>query len=154
MPYMLKSSMLKWSSALFFLVVCAGSGFAETRVKSDCQPSFPFAQGWFGADAAYSIPLADGRDVWIFGDTLYGKERKVVGNDPTMVHNTIGISTCKNGQWKIDYSIKRDAKGESDSFFKPPSSTVPPSGTLTVVDNVMVLKLGCWMNCVNRIGGP
>ncbi len=36
-----------------------------------------------------------------------------------MVHNTIGISTCKNGQWKIDYTIRRDAKGDRDSFFKP-----------------------------------
>jgi hypothetical protein len=36
-----------------------------------------------------------------------------------MVHNSIGISTCKNGKWNLDYSIKRDAKGQFDSFFKP-----------------------------------
>jgi hypothetical protein len=119
MPYMLKSSMMKWSVALFVFVVCACSGFAEAAPKFNCQPSFPFAQGWLGADAAYSIPLEGGRDLWIFGDTLYGKDRQVTDNVPAMVHNTIGISTCKSGQWKIDYSIKRDAKGEFDSFFKP-----------------------------------
>ena len=56
---------------------------------------------------------------WIFGDTLYGDKRLVTGEEPRMVHNTIGISTCKDGEWKIDYTIKKDAKGNPDSFFKP-----------------------------------
>src|ERR1700685_3811109 len=59
-----------------------------------CIPSFPFQDGWWGADAAFSIPLPDGRSVWIFGDTLYGDHRVVTGNDPRMVRNTIGISRC------------------------------------------------------------
>ena len=52
--------------------------FANVRgaKASVCTPSFPLehgkALGWQGADAAYSTPLPDGRDVWIFGDTLYG----------------------------------------------------------------------------------
>ncbi|PZR95256.1 MAG: DUF4185 domain-containing protein, partial [Candidatus Chloroheliales bacterium] len=29
--------------------------------------------GWMGADGAYSVPLPDGRSVWIFGDTILGK---------------------------------------------------------------------------------
>jgi Domain of unknown function (DUF4185) len=84
-----------------------------------CVPSFSSQQPWQGADAAYSIPLKDGRVAWIFGDTLYGDQRLVTGEEPRMVHNTIGISTCKDGKWKIDYSIKKDAKGNPDSFFKP-----------------------------------
>jgi hypothetical protein len=85
----------------------------------DCTPSFPRQAPWQGADAAYSIPLQDGRVVWIFGDTLYGDKREVNGNDPRMMHNTLGISTCNNGTWRIEYAIKRGAKGEFDSFFKP-----------------------------------
>ncbi len=103
----------------FFVLFSAVSVFAKDRPHFDCTPSFPFQQGWFGADAAYSIPMPDGRDVWIFGDTLYGDKRQVTVDVPQMVHNTIGISTCKNGQWKIDYTIRRDAKGDRDSFFKP-----------------------------------
>jgi hypothetical protein len=85
----------------------------------DCTPSFPPKAPWQGADAAYSIPLEDGRVVWVFGDTLYGDKREVHGNDPRMVHNTLGISTCHDGKWKIEYEIKRGSQGAFDSFFKP-----------------------------------
>ena len=85
----------------------------------NCTPSFSLQAPWQGADAAYSIPLQDGRVVWIFGDTLYGDKREVTGNEPRMVHNSLGVSTCTGGKWNIDYSIKRDAKGGFDSFFKP-----------------------------------
>ena len=32
--------------------------------------------------------------MWIFGDTLIGKERVVNGDTPRMVRNSIGVSTC------------------------------------------------------------
>src|ERR1700694_2011657 len=68
--------------------------YGQEKVKVDCEPSFPFKGSWWGADAAYSIPLPDGRSVWIFGDTLYGDRRVVEGNDPRMVRNSIGVSNC------------------------------------------------------------
>jgi hypothetical protein len=117
MPQIFKS-LPKWSATFFFLLLCAGSGFAKSAAKFDCEPSFPFAQGWLGADVAYSIPFADGRDLWIFGDTLYGEERKVSGDDPTMLRNTVGISTCHDGHWKLDYTIRRDATGKLLDFFQ------------------------------------
>lgn len=90
---------------------------------SQCTASFPLQSGktlgWQGADAAYSIPLPDGRDVWIFGDTLYGPERVVHGNTPQMVHNSLGISTCKDGQWHLNYIVKHDAAGKALSYFAP-----------------------------------
>ena len=104
-------------TSVFLVLFSANVMLAESRLN--CTPSFPFQQQWQGADAAYSIPLQDGPVVWIFGDTLYGDQRLVSGEEPRMVHNTIGISTCKNGKWQIDYKIKRDAKGNPDSFFKP-----------------------------------
>jgi Domain of unknown function (DUF4185) len=117
MPEIFRSS-LKWSATLFFFWLCAGSGFAQSAEKFNCEPSFPFAQGWQGADVAYSIPFADGRDLWIFGDTLYGEERKVSGDEPTMARNSVGISTCKDGHWKLDYAIRRDASGKLLDFFQ------------------------------------
>jgi hypothetical protein len=89
---------------------------------SACSPAFPLQTGqplgWEGADAAYSIPLPDGRDVWIFGDTLYGPNRVVVGQEPRMVHNSLGISSCKDG-WRLDYVVKHDAAGSAISYFSP-----------------------------------
>lgn len=95
-----------------------------TAHASVCTPSFPLQSGkplgWQGADAAYSIPLPDGRDVWIFGDTLYGPARAVQDNTPRMVHNSLGISICDaSGHWHLDYVIRHDATGDALSFFSP-----------------------------------
>ena len=117
MPHILKSS-AKRSAAFFFFMVCACSGVAQSAPRFDCEPSFPLVQGWLGADIAYSIPLEGRRDLWIFGDTLYGPERKVVDDDPRMVRNSIGISTCQGGKWNIDYTIRRDANGKELDFFQ------------------------------------
>lgn len=90
--------------------------------QAACTPKFELEQGkalgWLGADAAYSIPLRDGRDVWIFGDTLYGEHRVVHGNDPRMVRNSIGISTCDaDGRWHLSYAIRKGADGQPRDFF-------------------------------------
>jgi len=98
---------------------CARALAANSSAK--CTPDFPLQtglhNGWLGADAAYSIPLEDGRDLWIFGDTLYGVRRVVHGNDPEMVRNSIAVSTCKAGRWKIRYVIRRDEQGKPVDFF-------------------------------------
>jgi hypothetical protein len=103
------------------LFLACGSADAHAA-KSLCTPEFQLqqgmAQGWLGADVAYSIPLPDGHDVWIFGDTLYGNHRIVENNIPKMVRNSIGISTCKQGRWKIDYIIRKDAQDHAADFFK------------------------------------
>ena len=107
-----------WLVVLLFLCSCAGTVLAQAAgTDATCTPKFPFADQWLGADAGYSIPLPDGRDVWIFGDTLYGDKRVVVGNDPRMVRNSIGISTCRHGRWDVKYTIRRDAGGKPEDFF-------------------------------------
>jgi hypothetical protein len=35
-----------------------------------------------------------------------------------MVRNSVGISTCKQGRWKLDYAIRKDAQGSGADFFK------------------------------------
>ncbi len=112
-------SLCRWITASVLALVSTTIVFAKDQPHFDCGPSFSLQAPWEGADAAYSIPLTDGRDVWIFGDTLFGKDRQVKGNEPEMVHNTFGISSCKDGKWKLDYSIKRDNKGQFTSYFSP-----------------------------------
>ncbi|MGA8867261.1 MAG: hypothetical protein WB510_09840, partial [Candidatus Sulfotelmatobacter sp.] len=107
----------KWMVACVFALLSAVSVFAIGS-DSACTPSFPLRPPWLGADAAYSIPLPDGRDVWIFGDTLYGDKRLVIGDDPRMVHNSVGMSTCENGVWKIDYTFHHDADGKLGNIFE------------------------------------
>ncbi|HVA01552.1 MAG TPA: DUF4185 domain-containing protein [Terriglobia bacterium] len=108
--------------AAIFILWAAPALFAAAAAQ-ECIPSFPFKEGWWGADAAYSIPLPDGRVVWIFGDTLYGKARHVEGDTPRMVRNSIGISTCQDGQWNIDYVIRNGAEGHPLDFFQASNHT-------------------------------
>ena len=100
--------------ALFIYVV------AITCVADEhpCTPHFSAGQKWLGSDAAYSIPLPDGRSVWIFGDTLFGTERRVAGKDPVMVRNSIGVSTCMDGKFNINYVIRKSGNGKALDFFQ------------------------------------
>jgi hypothetical protein len=108
--------------AVLMLAFMPASAQAHMR-HFNCTPQFPLqlgqTNGWLGADAAYSIPRRDGRDVWVFGDTLHGKKRVVNDKAPRMVRNSLGISTCKGGQWHIHYVIRKNAQGEPRSFFAP-----------------------------------
>lgn len=116
----------RWAGRLALCFALAWIALATTPAHAAgpdaaCTPQFPLESGhtpnWLGADAAYSIPLPDGRDVWIFGDTLYGQNRVVNGDTPTMVRNSIGISTCHAGQWKLNYVIRKDAGTQPQDFF-------------------------------------
>jgi len=46
--------------------------------------------GWTGSDGAYSVPLPDGRVIWLFGDTFLGTVNPDHSRPPgsPMVHNT------------------------------------------------------------------
>lgn len=113
----------RFSFALLVFAMIAGSVSASAAsISAVCTPSFPLEKhrttGWLGADAAYSIPLDHGRDLWIFGDTLYGKQRLVQNKIPVMVRNSIGISTCDaHGRWAIQHIIRHDAQGKPQDFF-------------------------------------
>jgi len=102
-----------------FLLLLEVPASAGSTASQGCTPAFPFKEGWWGADAAYSIPLADGRVVWIFGDTLYGEKRVVEGKDPRMTRNSVGISRCTGGKWSIEYVIKKNPAGKPADFFPP-----------------------------------
>ena len=103
---------------VLLLLSSAVSLEAQNKTASDCTPSFPFQSFWWGADAAYSIPIPNGRSVWIFGDTLYGDRRVVSGDEPRMVRNSIGVSTCDHSTWKVEYVIRRGEKEQTQDFFQ------------------------------------
>ena len=51
--------------------------------------------GWTGGDGTYSVPLPDGRTVWIFGDSFLGRvdsDRTRPKNSP-LIHNCFVIQT-------------------------------------------------------------
>lgn len=96
------------------LASCARAGHTPA-----CIPQFPYRDGWYGGDGAYSIRLPDGRVLWLFGDSFVSEEEG--RHDRRGMHlllgTTVAISTCDdNGPFHIRYHIKK-ASGKFVSFF-------------------------------------
>lgn len=68
----------------------AGLSFT-VEIAQDYNRLFYREDGWTGSDIAFSLPLLDGRILWLFGDTWIGKIREGRHTDSTMVNNAIGI---------------------------------------------------------------
>lgn len=81
---------------------------SESRIDSDF---FPYAQGWMGGDAAYSIPLDSRTTVWLFGDTFIGRRRP-----ETMIHNAVAVRTCQP-TCTTSYWWHGKGTGKADAFF-------------------------------------
>ncbi len=116
------------NAAIFAVVVATLPSFAKPTSSATSRraakspmpvPVFPYSQGWLGADDAYSIPLAPGKSLWLFGDTFVGgPNTKLRTQAKTMVHNSIGISTCERGKnCKIRYYWRNPEAAMPRSFF-------------------------------------
>ncbi len=46
---------------------------------------------WLGSDDAYSVPLAPGRTLWLFGDTFIGDGRDADRANATFIRNSIAV---------------------------------------------------------------
>jgi len=81
---------------------------------------FDRADGWIGADGAYSIVLSPKRTLWLFSDTWVGKIRDGRRTDATIVNNTVGMQEGAGG--RVTFSIARGPDG------KPMAVIVPADG--------------------------
>jgi hypothetical protein len=143
------------TSALFFAFLCwTVSGCAaksppigEANVgwhapafasQAECLPGFPDEDGWYGADAAYSLALpdSDGRSsLWLFGDSFVARPDSPEGRSFPFVHNSIGLSHCgADGRWSLETFWGEDREGQPRGFFVPDASTDWVQGALARSD--------------------
>ena len=76
---------------------------------------------WLGADAAYSLPLGDGRVLWLFGDTFVSTSALNTRAKSKMVRNTIGI---QRGLDPLTATMKFHWRGDPTA----PASFFPEDG--------------------------
>jgi hypothetical protein len=81
---------------------------------------FERADGWIGADGAYTVALSPTRTLWLFSDTWVGKVRDGRRTDAIIVNNTVGVQERPGG--RVTYSIARGRDG------KPAALIVPADG--------------------------
>ena len=105
------------------LAFCAAACGPPGSTVVDCTPTFSASNGWLGGDAAYSIPIDATRSLWVFGDTFVGSATQTSRVNATMVHNSIGISTCDHttGAWSINYTWNGVGTAAPSGFFNPPA---------------------------------
>lgn len=48
---------------------------------------------WLGSDDASSVPLGDGRTLWLFGDTFVAGSGGADRRQATFIHNSVGVQT-------------------------------------------------------------
>lgn len=103
------------------------AGESEIGSQADCIPRFPDAAGWFGGDAAYSIPLPSRlsergarTSLWLFGDTFVERPESSDRRAYPFVHNTIGLSRCRGpGAWSLETFWKGRRDDSPRAFFAP-----------------------------------
>jgi hypothetical protein len=109
---------------LLSIALCACSTFQARRPAADfsssqCLPSFPDKDGWYGGDGAYSIKLDKEHTLWLFGDTFAANDvsrKDRVGMD-VVLGTTLAISTCSdNAEFRIKYYLKKKNSEFISSF--------------------------------------
>jgi hypothetical protein len=88
---MARSWVIVWV-ALVPLLLGAGPPLVESAAPApDLDALFDRADGWIGADGAYSVVPSPKRILWLFSDTWVGKIRGGRRTDATIVNNTVGV---------------------------------------------------------------
>ncbi len=103
---------------LCFVLGCvASSALAQSPERQ--LPDFRYTNGWLGADGAYSVPLAPGESLWLFGDTFVGQQStKLRSEAGAMVRNSVGISDCAAVRpCTIQYFWRKPSGKKPRSFF-------------------------------------
>ena len=99
---------------------CAGLAGPPAEAQRSCWPQFPYQAGWLGGDGAYSVPLSATRSAWLFGDTFVGRPGQSDRAGAALVHNSVGVSECRDGRFAIDYAWSADAAGAPRAFLDRP----------------------------------
>lgn len=128
----MKRQLIPWMLfSLLAIVLPNGSGQAWAPAKSGPDTAIPDAglenlfcrkSGWIGGDGVFSVPLNDGRILWLFGDTLIGNIRE--GRRPKkteMINNTIAFQRRTGVMPKDLEFFFPIRKGKAASVFVPPN---------------------------------
>ena len=81
---------------------------------------FTRTEGWTGADAAYSVALADDVTLWLYDDTWIGDIVDGKHKDATMVNNTVALQHGKDPSTaSVEFFWQRTKEGEAAAFIRP-----------------------------------
>jgi hypothetical protein len=81
------------AACLLLLFACQPLPKPTVEVVPAYEALFSQSRGWIGADAIYSVTLAPGRTLWLFGDTFVGSIEDGRRRDAVIVNNSVALQT-------------------------------------------------------------
>jgi hypothetical protein len=136
----------------------------------DLDALFERADGWIGADGAYSVALSPKRTLWLFSDTWVGKVRDGRRMDATIVNNTVGVQ--EGSDRRVTYTIAKGSDGKPAALIVPadkrgwfwPQAGAADRGRLSLFLNQVektddkdvfgFRSVGLWLGTVADAGKP
>jgi hypothetical protein len=80
---------------------------------------FQRRDGWIGADGNYSVPLWQGKTLWLFSDTWVGKIDNGKRVDATIVNNSAAVQEGVGKEAKVRFFVRRQAEGKPAALISP-----------------------------------
>ena len=80
---------------------------------------FQRREGWIGADGNYSVPLGQGKTLWLFSDTWVGKIDNGKRVDATIVNNSAAIQEGVGREAKVRFFVRREPEGKPAALITP-----------------------------------
>lgn len=95
--------------------VLAGRAFTQAEALFHREPR------WLGADAAFSVPISEGRTLWLFGDTFIARSNAHVRSESALVSNTVAVQTGADPRTaSIAFRWRQANDGSPAAFFPDP----------------------------------
>ena len=104
-------------------IACAHGELPAADPLAECRPTFPYADGWLGGDAAFSVALPRDPGVersatlWLFGDSFVAESEQRDRVGAHFIHNSIALSRCGERGFEISYHWRSNERGEPRAFF-------------------------------------
>lgn len=118
-------------------------------IPQTCLPTFPFKDGWFGADGDVSVPINATTTLFIFSDTWVGRKNQQSRMEPgmNMVSNSVAVETClPEGKTDVKYFWKNKYSDNPKPIFESFTSRyrywVPGAFMLNGTLYVLLEKVG------------
>jgi hypothetical protein len=105
---------------LFILAACQTQPRFRVEPLPRYDAAFQQASGWTGGDGAYSVALADGRILWLFGDTFVGRveEGRRIGSQ--MIYNSAAVQAGeKPSEASLRFVYRSLPDGRPLAFLQP-----------------------------------
>jgi hypothetical protein len=134
-----------------FILLSFGTTFAQTTVArpdSTITQFFKREKGLVAADGGYTIPLSNGKVMWIFGDSYMDDYDSVSKTVPCLFGSNNSVLLQPKGDWDWRHTQTLPASEGSNSFFKAqPGNFIWPMTGFQHGDTVYILCLN-----MKRIG--